>query len=81
MKQIYELLCPPYSHSLIVMEHLKCGNSRMTYRCLCFKNPPLGVLEDSREIELSSSIFFLRLQFQTLLALGNILVIDKRLKS
>ena len=22
MKQIYELLCPPYSHSLIVMEHL-----------------------------------------------------------
>ena len=45
----------------------------MTYRCKCFKNPPLGVLGDSRQIELSSSIFLLRLQFNTLLALGNIL--------
>ena len=49
------------------------GNSRMTYKCKCFKNPPLGILGDSRQIELSSSIFLLRLQFNTLLALGNIL--------
>ena len=39
-------------------------------------NTPLGVQGDSWEVGLSSSIFLLRLQFHTVLALGNILGIN-----
>ena len=43
-------------------------------------NTPLGVQGHSWEVQLSSSIFLLRLQFHTVLALGNILAINTRVE-
>ena len=51
-----------------------------THAALITSNTPLGVQGHSWEVRLSSSIFLLRLQFHTVLALGNILGINTRVE-